>query len=462
MRTVIYQDSDKGNFQTFLNVNIGFNYSEDLKSQWNKRYKTNIKWSLEPSTKDRMTAYFTQMLWMMKNKSVLEGGSASVDLVVTYPISMNDNLFSDFKDALEKAKINAKCSGGNIEYLTESVAPYYSYHAGLKIGQTYVNMDIGGGSTDFLYVNPNENDSRVFSVVFAANDLWNDIDNDSGIAIKDNGFLEYYKAKNYLDKVCGIEFDNVCKEASTSEDVISYLFANNENTKATDIFKASKEMRQLPIIHFSALVFYLAYAVHMSEVEVPSLLTFTGMGSKYIKLISRSEDDISKLVNAIFRYAGGKNVLNDEKLGNAKIEVSFVDKPKEVTATGALLFLKSTKPIVPTEDIYLGYEGEDLERTKTVKDLTDDVKQSVMNLFTKFTSMFDDGNVRDKVNSMGLVVNKDVVSKLNSKASDSFDYMKGKFVVGVDDKLNEPMFFWPLKVSLYEIGKDIAAVAVKK
>lgn len=457
MRTVMYQDSDEGVLQTFLNVNIGFNYSEDLKSQWNKRYKTNIKWSLEPSTKDRMTAYFIQMLWMMKNKSVLEGGSTSVDLVVTYPISMNSKLFSEFKDAWETAKINAKCGDANIKYLTESVAPYYSYHAGLKNGQTYVNMDIGGGSTDFLYVNPNEKDSRGFSVVFAANDLWNDIDNDSGIAKKDNGFLEYYKAKNYLNKVDEIEFNNVCKGASTSEDVISYLFANDAKTKATDIFKASGEMIQLPIIHFSALVFYLAYAVHMSEVEVPSLLTFTGMGSKYIKLISGSKDDISKLVNAIFRYAGGKNVLNDEKLGNAKIEVSFVDKPKEVTATGALLSLKSTKSIVPAEDIYLGYEGEDPERTKTVKDLTDDVKQSVMNLFTKFTSMFDDENVRNTISSMSIVVKGDVVCKLKEKAKNSFEYMKEKFVKGVgeDYKLNEPMFFWPLKVSLYEIGKEI-------
>ncbi|MCD8290612.1 MAG: hypothetical protein LUC91_03815, partial [Prevotella sp.] len=191
MRTATYQVSGIPlKLEMFFNTNIGFNYGEDISKS--KYYKTNIKWDrFDEFANQRMSSFFAQMLWMMKNKSVLNRGSDTFKLVVTYPISMRPGDYRNFLDAWEKAKNEVQCNV-EISFRTESVAPYYSYLASLNYGTPYANMDIGGGTTDILYVKPESNETLVCSAFFAANDLWNDGVNAE--TLKENGFIQYYKA----------------------------------------------------------------------------------------------------------------------------------------------------------------------------------------------------------------------------------------------------------------------------
>lgn len=462
MRTATYQVSGIPNgLEMFFNTNIGFNYGEDISRS--SDYKTNIKWDrFDGNANERMSTYFAQMLWMMKNKSVLNDGSDSFKLVVTYPISMRPNDLNNFKNAWNNAIREVQCVV-DIRYRTESVAPYYSYLAGLAYGEPYANMDIGGGTTDILYVNPFSGEANVFSAFFAANDLWNDGIDRVNRALKANGFVKYYNAvqgKMLGDKRA--DFEAVLNTASSSADIISYLFANDNWSRLSNTLQRSPKMMQLPVIHFSALAFYMAYALHMAELDVPRNLSFTGMGSKYIKLLSSAESDISRLVNAIFHYAGKPEVLDNSKLQNASVNVSFAPNPKEVTAMGALISLNYDKPINPSEDIYFGYEEEDPEKTMRYQNITADVQDSVVRLFRKFTSMFQSEEVLDVLSDLGYSVDEDVTGKLSQYAVQSLRQMKDSSSEGqkATDKLKEPMFFWPLKNSLYIIGKELSDGAI--
>jgi hypothetical protein len=216
-------------------------------------------------------------------------------------------------------------------------------------------------------------------------------------------------------------------------------------------------MMQLPIIHFSALIFYTAYALHVKEVGVPRNLSFTGMGSKYIKLISSADSDISNLVNAIFHYAG--KVLNNSSLKESDISISFSDSPKEVTAIGALVSLNYSKPINPSEETIFGYEEEDPGKTMRYKDINSDIRDSVIRLFKKFVELFRDDDVQNILSNIEYSIDSNIIDKLNLYAESSLLQMKDNSEEGQQptDKLREPMFFWPLKNSLYLIGKEISS-----
>ena len=462
MRTATYQVAGApANLEMFFNTNIGFNYGEDISRS--KAYKTNIKWDrFDAFANDRMKTYFAQMLWMMKNKSVRNDCTDNFDLVVTYPISMRHGDLENFKQAWTDAIKTVQCNV-KIYYRTESVAPYYSYLSGLGYGEAYANMDIGGGTSDILYVNPTTREANVFSAFFAANDLWNDGTDRVNRAAKANGFVTLYKGTRmrnlgeYAPKI-----EAVLNSASSSADIISYLFANDGWTRFSDTIHQSRTMMQLPIIHFSALTFYMAYALHMAEVDIPLNLTFTGMGSKYINLISISTKQIAQLVTKIFHYAG--DVLDNSKLKEATICVSFAPNPKEVTATGALISLNYVGAITPSEDTYYGFEEEDPEKTMHYNDITNDVQDSVKSLYDKFVAMFQNNSIIDVLSEMEYFVDDNITEKLRRYAIPSFSQMKGLSSAGqrATDKLKEPMFFWPLKEALYRIGKEIAPDAIQE
>lgn len=456
MRTVTYQVAgNPTGLKMFFNSNIGFNYGEDISRS--SDYKTNIKWDrFDGNANERMSSFFAQMLWMMKNKCVLNDGSDSFKLVVTYPISMRPNDLNNFKRAWDDAIQDVQCHV-DLRYRTESVAPYYSYLAHLEYGEAYANIDIGGGTTDILYVNPFSNEANVFSAFFAANDLWNDGIDKVNRAAKANGFVKFYdevQGRILGDKRADLEA--VYKTASSSSDIISFLFANDEWTRFSNTLRRSPMMMQLPVIHFAAVIFYMAYALHMAEVDPPRNLSFTGMGSKYIKLISSADSDISSLVNAIFHYAG--KVLENTDLQNASVKVSFAPDPKELTANGALISLNYQKAINPSEDTYFGFEEEDPGKVMRYNNITADVQDSVVRLFRKFTDMFEEEELMDVLSDLGYSVDPEVAAKLSKYATQSLRQMKDNSAAGQKptDKLKEPMFFWPLKDTLYRIGKELA------
>lgn len=462
MRTSTYQAQHAANLKLFANTNIGFNYGSDISNA--RHYRTNIKWEQGVESKDRMATFFEQMLWMMKNKSVLDKCTDSFNVVYTYPIAMSEDAHGLLNDAWEAAKKSVRCNA-TLKDSTESIAPYYASNSMKTYGEPFMNMDIGGGTTDMLYVNPTTTETYVFSAFFAANDLWNDGLDPKMKVKKGNGFLEYFKATR-LKKLSEEDkqiIKAVMESASSSEDIISYLFSNDSTIRLTDTIAASDKMRQLPAVHFSALMFYLAYCIHMVEVTPPTQLSFSGMGSKYIKLVSRSNSALSILVNTIFHYAG--EAFDNDDLKNANISISFDDTPKEITAKGALMAQYEKKPLVPDPPKYFhGYDDEDSASELRIEDVNINVLDKVGRFFEKFTNMFKDRNVAYTLADMGVDIDDAVVASLKKYVNPSLS--KSSSIVkennGKKNKLTEPMFFWCMKASLYMIGIELAKSALNE
>ena len=152
-------------------------------------------------------------------------------------------------------------------------------------------------------------------------------------------------------------------------------------------------------------------------------------------------------------------VLNNSKLKAADVKVSFAGNPKEVTAIGALISLNYGRAINPSEDTYFGFEEEEPGKVLHYQDINDKVQDSVVRLFTKFTKMFENENILDVLSDLGYRVDNEITSKLDKYAVQSLRQMKDSSSSGQNptDKLKEPMFFWPLKNSLYIIGKELSA-----
>lgn len=77
--------------------------------------------------------------------------------------------------------------------------------------------------------------------------------------------------------------------------------------------------------------------------------------------------------------------------------------------------------------------------------------------------MFKNDAVSDALSDMGCSVSEDVRKKLKDFAEQNFDKMKNSSLTGMANlqmKLTQPIFFWPLKESLYVIGLELAKQAI--
>lgn len=443
IRTTTYEqrkNTDNFELKLFADSNIGFNYKKELTGDEGKRYVTEIKWNQNNAAAPyRMKLYFKELLWMMKNHSILNNGKNKLRVVATYPLAMNDYLLSQFKGAWENAIKEIKCNV-DIKYQTESISPYYIYG---KAGNKFLNIDIGGGTSDILYVDDKSNTYNVVSVKLAANDLWGNGIKLDNFKHTDNGFIELYKKKTN---------DNLTEvKASSSQELINYLFSKDDKLSAQ--IKASPEMKQLLIIHFSALIYYAGYAMCKAGVSSPNILSFSGMGSKYINLIADT-NTLSKLVNKIFAYV---KVKYDWETFEPQTKVSFADELKQCTAKGAMLSLNEID-LNPSEICYHCYKGE---RGITLKNSDiKDYSNKVLDEFNEFVMMFTD-KVADFKNwfnqNLGFQFTANFFNDLTEAGKDSMEQViKNESFKDGDLELRDSMFFWPLKDALYNLGKKIA------
>lgn len=468
MRTTTWEKIlQQGNLNCFSSVNIGFNYDNELIKEGNSQgmYHTNIKWAKnDPLAPARLKEYFKELLWMMKGKSALNGGGGDFNVVATYPLSMSVPEIQAFKNAWKDAARWLNINVDNIKFELESVAPYYSFLVDLRFGQPYMNLDVGGGTTDILHVCPipgGKDTSTVFSALFAANDIWGDGVNDANNLLE-NGFINFYMrsdAYKILPDIKKLELDEVLKKAGlSSSDFISYLFTHDKDAKDplnfSQAITSSSEMMRVIIVHFASLIYYTAIILDLAELKIPKKMTFTGMGSKYIRLITDDETTLSLIVNRIFAYYG--KLVGNDGLKVANIQIQFSPEPKLVTAQGGLIM--ESRPmkdhLIPDQGLCHGYTGEEYGTTVTYGQMAL-MKKVVLDSFNNFCGLFAENSMVQALAKLGFDITEDFVNNMKDVAESSFDIVlnansneqRAKFAIC------DPMFFWPLKETLYQMTK---------
>lgn len=482
IRTAVCEVSSLDSVQhprLFGSVNIGFNYTHEMTTGTGaNRYMTDLKWDTSNHhAKNRIRIFFEELLLLMRNKSVLNKGKRDIKVAVTYPQAMNGRVENDFKKAWTDAAKNIGLDPDNIKFHFESIAPYYSFSRKQGFPDTYVNMDIGGGSTDILYLNPKTNEKMTFSVMFAGNDIWGDGCNKL-LEGGRNGFIKQYEAsKRYTNLPQDLKNDyQTVKENSSrgssegitqrSSDIINYLFKNDENYNFTESIKDSK-MILIPIVHFTALIYYLAHIAESQDVSMPKDLSFTGMGSLYLKMLGNSTQ-LGRLATAIISYKTEK--------ASPGINIIFAPNPKKVTAEGAvtisLAHQRNIELIKTDTGLCLGIAEEEPDTRLNVGNIKEGQVggESLMKLVAEhymdiYNMMLKDETYRDVLSDMGYdnalnsLPDKD---KFESIINESFNTCMQNFKRdhasdSDNNKVKESLFFWPLKNGLYMLGEHLTS-----
>lgn len=462
----------------FSSMNVAF-YPSDKKAKLisqtdDNTYVDNLKWGTNDLARKRMKQFFIEMLMLMKHKSILNGGGVDFNVVVTYPQAMQGIVKSTFQNTWKDAAMEVGLQSRQISFEYESVTPYYSFSRAKALTEPYMNVDVGGGTIDILYHNPKTKDCLTYSVEFASNDIWGDGCN-TLVKKGENGILSYYELKKGWNDKSAIplgddslesKYQTIKRQWEKSGSIINQLFKESR-FDFSNIVCASKFIA-IPILHFTSLIYFLALAIKRDDVSIPRYITFTGMGSKYIKMIADEENDIAKLINSILGYC-----LDDK----CTVKVMFAENPKEVTAEGGVAVNMAKRQrlniITPISSNVIGLKDEDCDAEIKVKEVVNGkYRDEVLGHYISIVELLETEDFRRTLNS----ISKDyydsvsfVVKKIDIKTilKNSFDAyteneIKPRYTENMEGYLAESMFFWPLKNGLYNIGVELYEMLPKE
>jgi hypothetical protein len=453
----------------FGNISLGYFMMKELKRPENAVYITDLKWALEKQPANnvhanRIKAFCKQLVWMFKNKAVLNRGKVDFKIILTFPGTMSNGTKITYLNAW-KESVTELMGNANVAIIeqSESVVPYYSFVRDyIAPSQDAVNVDIGGGTNDILFVinNGPKQGSYYTSSLFAGNDLWGD--GTSKFPQKNNGFYQYVQSKIDSGEIILPTDDNIGDDrtnrrrydtfkdmASSSADIISFMFKYNNNFLISGAIMNHPGLYPLVYIHFSALLYYIAKVIKRNDFPLPTYLTFTGMGSKYLGLISQNEATVAAYARLLLEKFTGK-------IAPDSFEVKLAASPKVITAEGGLMSqnpqINSIKPAYLKE---YGFEGNGADYM--YKEITDTVKKAVLAEFDTFINLLSGNDVARHLNDNNHNVNLTVViNALRRHLGISYDEVYAqRRVLGDDATVNDTLFFWPLKKAIYEVSKEL-------
>jgi len=489
--------TNQANNRLFLDANIGFYIDKDA-LQDNIRYKTDLKWLLESASNDqfninRVSLFFRELLLMIRTKVLLEQNNLRGDInmlriAFSFPISMGFSLKNQLSRLFEAQR--EEILGANsltLREVTESIAPYYQLkyvNANIQ-NDSFCNIDIGGGTTDIVMIdrnplNYNELYCYCSSFKFAGRQLWSSGSN--VFNLEDNGFVSYYKnfIKNVDAKVYG-ELERVLNSKSNrTEDVVGLLFSKPDY-KFADIFRDCKELKVIPLIHYTAILFYITRLAQFKNMELPRTVSFSGKGSEYLSIIFPLDKDLKGYTQKVLGIFTSKPTRNDFSIERSK-------EPKVITAKGAAHFANDTifenadewgnnglnvanneKILTLLETNYKGFKNYEYEKASlTYSSLAgnNEYFADLMNNHLEFFNLLFDNidlcniiNKQLELKDFSSYKDKFIPTNGNlageGKLRDSFKTTLANF--NPTDNVTDSPFFFSLNYSLIELSREIAA-----
>lgn len=451
----------------FTLVNLPFTYDKRSDLAYNN-VKCNIKWG-DGDDLRAMEAYVKCLMLIIRNKVLLNNGDLSrTKIIWFYPISMAPKRLRKLKDIWNEAFKEYFDANGATSCMTESAAPIQYFFQRYSTATSLVNVDIGGGTTDIAFAK-DRSILDVTSVRFASNALFenpfSDLDDSNGIVDCHKGeILKLLKEKN-LRELVGVYNSPNNKRPSN---MASFLFGLKDNTlirkaglnqKAIDfnyILQEDEDFKIVFIVFYTAIIYHIAQITKYLGLDVPRHISFSGNGSKVIRIITTDTKILAEYTKRVF-----EEVL--EKPYGKELEILGLDmdsNPKESTCKGGLIgcsdddnrdktivFKSDCSGLVGKEDTYATIS--DAYKVKTIKS----VKAFFKFVFEDMNSAFDfDKNFG--VTSLSLKIAKQAAQKdletfLDKGLSQRFEETQP------DDKIEETLFFYPIKGVLQTMSNDI-------
>lgn len=484
IRTLMYEKKSQVIKDLFGDINIAFNMKEDQKEgNANGRLKSDIKWDSDVNSKNRVGAFFTELMWMIKNKVVSLGGRESFKFLFTFPQSMKDNLQTDFVRQWNNARmyvragdvsnnwnLNTRTTRGINLVPFEGAAPWYRSLIEHAETEKFMNVDIGGGTFDVITVLPKPGivgpvPAKAFSARFAASVLWGH--GPRKIGKRENGFLNHYLKTEEGDLFVNSHpgFVNYKEASDSPADVISYLFKHDKDAHFSDVIRNNEKLRSLVVLHFASIIYYIGRVFQGIEIDCPNCMRFTGMGSLYIGLITENHEQLTNLVKAILRIAttdeAGESYVSIPS--DFKVEYDLINyHPKKITAEGGVMMWNTTlseanTPSLNSQEVVVyGFEGDDDDIVKLKETVVAQKKDEVMKRMEIFlTKVFGDSEIINILNSIGIADLSHLrFEKVRTSLNRSFDLMQTNYEPNEQVDSKEAVFFWPLVGGIHELGLE--------
>ena len=466
--------------------NISFIYEKQSKKP-NSKIFTNLKWSnytMEDGDRIRVEKFFEQILFLIRNKVLLNNGNLdATEIVWFYPSSMSTRR----RGSLEKAwttQFTTYISNIDVDKkltkLSESVAPFYYFKENLGVDAAYypvAAIDIGGGTTDIV-IYQNNKPEVLTSFRFAANSIF-------GGPFALNGFVKKYlpKITNLLDenksflesknkfleanKLAGLQriLDEI-KSEKKSEDIIAFFFAIENNKLIQEqkipisfntLLINDDDFKIVFVVFYSAIIYHLAKLMNAKEMDFPRHITFSGTGSKIISIADESADlaSLKLLTKLIFEKIYGRET--------ERIQLWQHKEAKEITCKGGLLN-DDKIDIEHIKTVLLGDTSDTIipPVPMNYSQVNDTVLHSVVNEVNNFLDLFfsldNEFNFNDKFGIKStlllkykLALKDDLITKLKSELTRKTNELEE----GKEITIEEPLFFYPLIGAITNLSKEI-------
>lgn len=357
----------------FDNHNIAFFYEKEMETN-KQEILTDIKWE---SNEGRLSIFVRELLVMIKADVLQRNGDLDcTELIWFRPLTFPGNISQMYEEVWKKEpQLVMNVGGDKVKCYTESEAPYYYFKKkGVIINSEAATViDIGGGSTDFVYFEDNK-PILANSVHFGCDVLWN-----NGSAefenMRENGIYNHYvgtidfKTPHLKEINDGL----VADKKTTTRDIINFWIDNAEDCGITR--SLSMDFKPVFVYHLTSILFYMANMYKVQDLKCPRTIIFSGNGSKYIdKYISPKEQVLKEIIDLIL----GK------VFGESDVHIELPTERKESTCYGGLYREAEDKE---ARDCY--YQGTGNKTYKNVGEIIDDYDSIKSSLGKKYKELLD-------------------------------------------------------------------------
>lgn len=450
----------------FSLVNIPMTYDKRRDLPYNN-IKYNIKWG--KGNNYEIESYIECLMIMIRNKVLLNNGNLKhTKITWFYPISMSPKRLMRLKNVWDDSYNKYFGNENGTNNMTESVAPILYFFGHFATATNLVNVDIGGGTTDIAFAK-NKEIQFITSFKFASNTLF---ENPFSELDMNNGIVDWYKNDVYqlLEEKKLDELKRIFNSPNNSRpsNMASFLFSLVDNSmikekgisaKSVDfnyILQNDENFKIIFVLFYTSIIYHIAKIVKMKELTPPRHITFSGNGSRIIKVLSTDRRLLAQFTKVIFEkvletsYPGELEILGLEKDFNPKESTckggivggtAIVDKDKIV------VFKTRDNSFVKDVDIY-GWI-DDSWKMKTIESVQTFFDFALNTLNSSFN--FDDNF---GVTSNSLKLAKEVCQK------DLFTFLEKGIAQRMEesqqsDKIEETLFFYPIKGVLNALSTEI-------
>lgn len=362
----------------FDNHNIAFFY-EKIMANDDQDVMTDIKWDKD---EDMLRIFVRELLLIIKCDILQRDGDLDRTRLVWFsPLSFMGQTREIYQRIWNSEPANILfIQNTQIRRFSESEAPYYYYKKMDYIADSdaVTVIDIGGGSTDFVYFKDNI-PQMANSVHFGCDVLWENGFNDFA-NVKENGiYLKY--ADNLRFNRQDLEDLNECfkhVDAMKTKDIINFWLTNEKHCQITRFL--SNDFKPVFIYHLTSILFYMASMYKENGLVAPRTIVFSGNGSKYIdSFISTEISALKNIIDLVFKKVFG---------GEHNVNIKLPEERKESTCYGGLY--RNPNDAAVRDVVYQGDKSKEYEKVGDINTNFEDLKEALLTKYKDLASLYKD------------------------------------------------------------------------